>query len=85
MKNKYLIIRETGNFGRERYIVKGFKCLQTMHKFLNSQTGFSHNHFIEHTPNGLYRDVPQKSGTYVFAGGQYHNVKTIEPSSLAHL
>jgi len=85
MNKKYFIVKEIGNFGRERYIVKGFKCQQAMHNFLNNQTGFSQKQFIEHTPDGAYRDIPQKSGTYVFAGGQYLNVKTLQPCVLAHL
>ena len=84
MRKKYFIVKEIGNFGRERYNVKGFKCQQAMHKFLNNQTGFSQK-FIEHTPDGAFRDIPQKSGTYVFAGGKYLNVKTLEPGQLAHL
>ena len=82
---KYYIIKQTGSFGRDRYIVKGFKCLQTMHKFLSSQTGCFHNQYIEHTPDGAYRGVPQKSGTYAYAGGQYVNIKKLEPWQFAHV
>ena len=84
-KTKHFIIKQTGNFGRSRYIVKGFRCAQNMYKFLHNQTGFSGNQFIEHTPDGAFRGVPQKSGTYVFSGGQYQNVKNFEAWELAFL
>lgn len=30
-------------------------------------------------------DGPLKTGTYAFAGGNWHNVKTLDPSVLAHI
>lgn len=61
-----------------RLKVRHFKYAQDGHKFLN--TG----------DNGLkWRETkafePTKTGTYVYAGEQWHNVKTMDPCVLAHI
>ena len=58
-----------------RLIIKSFKTSDLMHKFLNTADNACH---WKESTRGL------KNGTYAFAGGQWHNVKTIDPSALAH-
>jgi len=74
----YAIIKSPKTLtSRMRYTVKTFKTADAMHKFLNKQ------------PNNDWRstqnDEPIKSGTYAYAGGQYHNVKSLDPSVLSHI
>lgn len=59
----------------QRLVVKGFKTSDAMYKFLNSQFD---NRWQEY-------DGELKPGKYAFAGGQWHNVKTLDPSILAHI
>jgi len=61
-----------------RYKVKAFKYAQNMHEFLN--TGDNALKWRE-TKDG----EPTKTGTYAYAGQQYHNVKTLDPTVLAHV
>lgn len=61
-----------------RMTVKKFKDRELMHKFLNTKD------------NALFwritkSDHPQNSGKFAFAGGQWHNVKHLDPSILAHI
>jgi len=65
----------TGNGFKERLHIKSFKTSEAMHKFLNKQT--------DNTWRESKHDF--KSGIYAFAGGQYHNVKSLDPSVLAHI
>ena len=60
----------------ERMKIKNFKSSETMHGFLN--TGSNALHWRE-SAQGL------KSGTYAYAGGQWHNVKSLDSSLLAHI
>lgn len=61
---------------KHRLVIKGFKTTDDMHRFLNK------------ADNSLrYRisDKSLKPGTYAFAGGQWHNVKSLDASILAHI
>jgi len=60
---------------RQRMKIKAFKDSELGYKFLNSQ------------PNndwGVY-EGNLKAGIYAFAGGQWHNVKNLDASVLAHI
>jgi hypothetical protein len=77
----YTIERETyphtvrlGN----RLIVRGFKTNEDMHRFLNTGDNAAPGKWREST-KGL------KPGTYAYAGGQWHNVKNLDVSALAHI
>jgi len=61
-----------------RHRVRTFKYRDDMHKFLNTADNAIHWRECKDSE-------PQRSGTYVFAGGQYHNVRSIDPCALAHL
>jgi len=60
----------------ERLVIRSFATRDLMHKFLN--TGDNALRWREST-KGL------KSGTYAFAGGNWHNVKTLDATTLAHI
>ena len=69
---------------KRRLIVKAFKDSDAMHKFLCSKhNGF--NQWAENSPEKAAHGYPHKSGTYAFAGGQWHNVKSLDPITLAHI
>ncbi len=66
----------------ERLTVKGFKFRDDAYAFLAKQ------------PNNDWKELPeticgmpiqQKAGTYASAGGKWHNVKSLDPSVLAHI
>jgi hypothetical protein len=61
---------------KERLTIKGFSDRNAMFKFL--ATGDKELRWREST-----KDL--KAGTYVFAGGQWHNVKNLDASVLAHI
>lgn len=61
---------------KERLQVRAFADRDAMHKFL--ATGDNALRWREST-KGL------KAGVYAFAGGKWHNVKSLEPSMLAHI
>lgn len=63
---------------RERLVVRAFGHACDMHKFLN--TGDNALHWREQTST-----TPIKAGTYVFAGGEWRNVKSMDASALAHM
>lgn len=65
----------TGSGFKERMHIKRFKCANDMHKFLNKQTD---NRWQESRHDF-------KSGVYAFAGGEWHNVKSLDPSILNHI
>jgi hypothetical protein len=56
--------------------IKGFKYADDMHKFLN--TADNALHWKEST-------LGLKPGTYAYAGQQWHNVKSLDISVLAHV
>lgn len=61
---------------KERLTIKGFADSSAMHKFLC--TGDNALRWRESS-----KDL--KAGTYAFAGGRWHNVKTLDASTLAHI
>ncbi len=61
---------------KHRMTVRHFKTSEAMHSFLN--TGDNSLRWVEST-KGL------KAGTYAFAGGEWRNVKTLDPYILAHI
>lgn len=61
---------------KERLKIKSFNSSDAMHKFLN--TGDNALHW-KVSNKGL------KAGTYAYAGGQWHNVKNLDASILAHI
>ena len=69
------IKKMTGTTFKQRMTVKTFKDSDSMHKFLNSQFDNSWSECKENL----------KSGVYAFCGGQWHNVKTLDSSVLAHV
>ena len=65
----------TGNGFKERLHIKRFKTSDLMHQFLNKQ----------HDNTWTVSKHDLKTGIYAYAGGQYHNVKSLDPSLLAHI
>jgi len=65
----------TGTMKRNRLQIKTFKTSLDMHTFLCK--GDNACHWRE-------SNKELKRGTYAFAGGQWQNVKNIDPSALAH-
>ena len=61
---------------RDRLEVKAFKSSDDMHRFLNK--GANGNLWRVHV-GGL------KPGLYAHAGGKWHNVKSLDAMSLAHI
>lgn len=79
MKTNYTIERYNrvpGTLCKERLVIKSFRDSDLMHRFLN--TGDNALHWKE-SSKGL------KAGTYAYAGGNWHNVKSIDSSVLAHI
>lgn len=72
---KYSISKITGSIFKQRKTVKTFKSGQAMHEFLNKQD------------NNDWRESKEdlKAGTYVFVGGHWQNVKSLDASALAHI
>jgi hypothetical protein len=70
----------TGNGLKERLHVKAFKTMNDLGAFLSSK----HNDF-NIWKQDEFKKYPQKSGVYAFAGGQWHNVKSLDSSVLAHI
>ncbi len=69
-----------GHHGRlsERLHIKTFKSSDEAHGFLNKQ--YDNNWSIARPEH-----ADKKAGVYAFAGGQWHNVKTLDSSILAHI
>jgi len=68
--------RVPGTLAKERLIVKRFKHRNDMWKFL--ATGDNALRWRESE-----RSLP--AGTYAYAGGKWHNVKSLDVSVLAHV
>jgi len=64
--------RVSGSMCKDRKIIKS---VRDAHAFLNKQ--------FDNTWS-IY-DGDLKAGTYAYAGGQWHNVKNLDPSVLAHV
>lgn len=61
---------------KERLVIKAFPTSDAMHRFLGTKD------------NALrWRETTKwlKPGTYAYAGGQWHNVKNLDASVLAHI
>ena len=65
-----------GNF-KERLHVKAFKDSDAMYTFLCSK--YNDWNIWKESVKGF------KTGIYAYAGGQYHNVKSLDISILAHI
>ena len=59
-----------------RMKIKTFKTSRTMYKFL--QTG-------SNALKWRQSDKRLKTGVYAYAGGQWHNVRSLDPSALNHI
>ena len=80
-------IERTGNGFKERLIIKGFKTSNAMYAFLGQQ--FDNSWTVNSEPDYYGNFKPElaalKPGTYAFAGGKYHNVKSLDATALAHI
>ena len=74
--NKIQKFVRTGNGFKERLHIKSFKTSQAMHEFLNKGSNAC---VWSESDKGF------KTGIYAMAGGQYHNVKSLDSSVLAHI
>lgn len=70
----FTIQKTTRQLPRQRMTIKSFKHSEDMYKFLNKQTD---NEWRESS-------LDLKAGVYAYAGGQWLNVKSIDPVSLCH-
>ena len=80
-------IVRTGNGFKERLHIKSFKTNAAMHIFLNKQP--NNDWVINSEPDyyGAFNEetAKLKAGKYAYAGGQWHNVKSLDASVLAHI
>jgi hypothetical protein len=74
----YAIVKRSGPLGHERLTVKSFRDCSAMHKFLNAgSNGVTwHEATIGH---------PTKAGTYAYVGGQWRNIRDIDPLMRNHV
>lgn len=77
-----LLYRSNRQMKGERLTVKGFKYSDDAYAFLGKQPN---NDWKELPASICGMPIPQKAGTYASAGGQWHNVKSLDPSVLAHI
>ena len=80
MTNAIRRYQKTGNGLRERLIIKTFPYRDDMYRFL-AKGG---NALVWRDISEVKQSLPNKAGTYVFAGGQWRNVKTLDFLTLAH-
>ena len=73
----YSTYKTCGNLFNSRVQVKVFSTGQNMHNFLNKQRD---NEWKINDGK-----LPAKSGTYAYAGGEWHNVKSLDSSVLANI
>ena len=66
----------------ERLQVKVFSDSELMHQFLNKQNT---NDWKVNSGSVTGATLPHKNGRYAFAGGNWHNVKHLDSSILAHI
>lgn len=78
MKTNLVKTVRTGNGFKERLHVKSFASSELAHGFLNKQ--YDNNWQIA---PAIHAD--KKAGIYAIAGGVWHNVKSLDPSLLAHI
>jgi hypothetical protein len=80
-----------GSYRGERMQVKAFKYADDMHAFLNKDdNAHKWRECIDQTKThpgawGACDETKLKPGRYAFAGGQWHNVRSLDPSVLAHI
>lgn len=72
-------IRKGSRYKGDRMIIRGFKTSDAMHTFLNKQL------YHEWTINSDPETATLKPGTYAYAGGCWHNIKSLDASVLAHI
>lgn len=90
MANTIYRIERFGSF-KERLIIKGFKSSDAMHKFLNDGDNAlrwapadpSQRYILTNGASNAFKDL--KPGRYAYAGGKWHNVKTLDSTVLAHI
>ena len=80
-------IIKIGTGFKTRLQIKGFKTSDAMHTFLNKQHDNSWAINSEPDYHGGFNSelAKLKPGKYAYAGGQYHNVKSLDASVLAHI
>ena len=75
------------NINKERLTIKGFKTSDAMHSFLNAQP--NNDWILTSEPDYYGAFNPKlaalKPGKYAYAGGEWHNVKSLDASILAHI
>lgn len=76
------VYKSNGKMKGERIMVKTFRDSGALHSFLNSQTN---NDWKENSGSLCGSTLPSKKGTYAYAGGAWHNVKSMDPSVLCHI
>jgi hypothetical protein len=76
---------KTGRGFKERLVIKGFKSSEAMYKFTQSPSQGNVWEYCD-GPNARHSKFKgMKAGTYAFAGGKFHNVKSLDASTLAHI
>ncbi len=71
----FTLQKTTPSIKRQRMTIKTFKYAEDMYAFLGRQT----NNDWKESKHEL------KPGIYAYAGGQWHNVKSLDASVLAHI
>lgn len=74
----HAIYKLSPGIAKQRMTVKAFRYSEDMHKFLC--IGSNGLEWFEVKPGN-----PCKAGVYAYAGGQWHNVKHLDISALAHI
>ncbi len=79
-------IRKGSSFKGCRLTIKGFKTLEAAHEFLNKQSNneWTANSFADYHGN-IAETCLLLPGKYAFAGGKFHNIKSLDDSVLAHI
>lgn len=83
----FTIRKTTPGIARQRMTIKGFKSEEAMHDFMNRQ---SNNDWKMNSQPDYFGNIkPElaglKPGVYAYAGGKWHNVKSLDASVLAHI
>ena len=81
-------ISRSGRLGRERIHIKCFTDFQALHACQNRRydNDWSCLDCDIHPHNAPPADtLPRKAGTYAYAGGRWHNVKSLDSMMLAHI
>jgi len=77
------IVRVGQNGFKERLHIKAFQDANELGAFLCKQDDNTWGEVSEEKQKA--HGYPNKSGIYAFAGGQWHNVKKLDPIILAHI